>query len=203
MQRKRRHERYGPYTGSVKEREMRMKRLGTSLVVALALAGCATSRGGGDATAAGGIDVTRTHLGQALARPHISVEPLNASDANSPEFRAFAGSVERQLARLGYTIAPNRPASEQIARVVVSQGSRAALTTGWPAGLGPARSQADSEATLLDVRIQRRSDGSVFWQGRAVMEHAPGSDRAAVVERLATALFRDFPGESGRTIRVR
>jgi hypothetical protein len=182
---------------------MRMKRLGTSLVVALALAGCATQRGDGGASAAGGIDVTRTHLGQILARPQISVEPLNASDANNAEFRAFAGSVERQLARLGYTIAPNRPASEQIARVVVSHGSRAALTTGWPAGLGPASRLPNGEATLLDVRIQRRSDGSTFWQGRAVTEHSAGAPRAETVERLAAALFRDFPGESGRTIRVR
>jgi hypothetical protein len=187
----------------MKEREMRMKRLGTVLVVALALAGCATQRGDAGASAAGGIDVTRTHLGQILARPHISVEALNASDANNAEFRAFAGSVERQLARLGYTIAPNRPASEQIARVVVTHGSRAALTTGWPAGLGPASRLANSEATLLDVRIQRRSDGSTFWQGRAVTEHPAGAPRAETVERLAAALFRDFPGESGRTIRVR
>lgn len=179
-----------------------MNRLGTILVVALALAGCATSRGDG-AAAAGTIDVTRTHLGQVLARPQIAVEPVNAADANNPEFRASAASVERQLARLGYTIAANRPASEQIARVTVSAGSRSALTTGWPAGLGPARRAASGEAILLDVRIQRRSDGSVFWQGRAVTDAAAGTPRTAIVERLAQALFRDFPGESGRTIRVR
>lgn len=178
-----------------------MKRIATVLAAALALAGCATARGG--ASAAGAVDVSRTHLGQVLARPHIAVEPVNAADANSPEFRAYAASVERQLARHGYTIAANRPASEQIARVTVSQGSRAALTTGWPAGLGPASRAPNGEAILLDVRIQRRSDGSVFWQGRAVTEHAPGTPRAAIVERLAQALFRDFPGESGRTIRIR
>jgi hypothetical protein len=85
----------------------------------------------------------------------------------------------------------------------VTQGTRAALTAGWPAGLGRASRERDAVATLLDVRIQRRSDGSVFWQGRAVTETAAGTPRPAIVERLAAALFRDFPGESGRTIRVR
>ena len=178
-----------------------MKRLGTALVIALSLAGCATSRGGREQ--AGGVDVTRTHLGGQLARAQIAVEPVNAADRNNPEFQSFADAVERQLARHGYTIAANRPASEQIARVTVSQGSRAALTTGWPAGLGRGSSGANIVATLLDVRIQRRSDGTVFWQGRAVSETAAGTPRPAVVERLAEALFRDFPGESGRTIRVR
>jgi hypothetical protein len=180
-----------------------MKRLGTALAIALALAGCKTSGGDRGASAAGGVDVTRTHLGGQLARAQIAVEPVNAADSNNPEFAGFAEAVERHLARHGYTIAANRRASEQIARVTVSQGSRAALTTGWPAGLGQGSRQANVIATLLDVRIQRRSDGSVFWQGRAVTETAAGTPRAAVVERLAEALFRDFPGESGRTIRVR
>jgi hypothetical protein len=179
-----------------------MKRIGTALTVALALAGCATSRERGTQQA-GGVDVTRTHLGGPLARAQIAVEPVNAADRNQPDFAAIAATVERHLAGHGYTIAPNRPASEQIARITVSQGSRAALTSGWPAGLGPASRQANVVATMLDVRIQRRSDGTVFWQGRAVAETSAGTPRAAVVERLAAALFRDFPGESGRTIRIR
>jgi len=177
-----------------------MKRIGIALAVALSLAGCATSRGGG--AAAGGVDVTRTHLGGQLARAQIAVEPANAADANNPEFQAFSDAVERQLARHGYTIAANRPASEQIARLTVTQGTRAALTTGWPAGLGRAAG-GNVVATLLDVRIQRRSDGTVFWQGRAVTESPTGTPRSQIVDQLAAALFRDFPGESGRTIRVR
>jgi hypothetical protein len=173
--------------------------------MAAALAACSTSRerGGGGAQQAGAaVDVTRTHLGAQLARAQIAVEPVNAADANNPDWAAFSTTIERQLARHGYTIAANRPASEQIARVTVSQGSRAALTTGWPAGLAAGSRSRNVVATLLDVRIQRRSDGSVFWQGRAVAEMPAGTPRAQVVERLADALFRDFPGDSGRIIRV-
>ena len=175
---------------------------GFALVLSLVLAGCATG-GRGSASAAGGVDVTRTHLGQPIARAQIAVEPANAADANNPEFAAFAGIVEQHLVRIGYTIAQNRARSEQIARVSVQQGSRAALTTGWPAGLGEGSRGANMVATLLDVRIQRRSDSTVFWQGRAVTEAPAATPRAALVQRLADALFRDFPGESGRTIRVR
>jgi len=70
----------------------------------------------------------------------------------------------------------------------------------------PAEASAGVTATLLEVAIRRRSDGTVFWEGRAVAEAPTGSAEAApaaAVERLATALFRDFPGESGRTIRIR
>ena len=177
---------------------------GLALIAALSLAGCAST--GGRGAAAGGVDVMRTHLGQQLARAQIAVEPLNAADANNPEFAAFARAIEAQLARHGYTIAANRAQSEQIARIDIRQGSRSALTTGWPEGLEPGETGADQIATLLDVRIQRRSDGTVFWQGRAVTESRTGSaeaQRPAAVARLAEALFRDFPGESGRTIRVR
>ncbi|HEY0011432.1 MAG TPA: DUF4136 domain-containing protein [Allosphingosinicella sp.] len=174
-----------------------------AITVALALAACSTSRERGGTEQAGGVDVTRTHLGGQIARAQIAVEPVNAADANNADWQAVSDTIERQLARHGYGIAANRPASEQIARVTVTQGSRAALTTGWPAGLGAASRQGNVAATLLDVRIQRRSDGSVYWQGRAVMETPSGTPRAQVVERLAEALFRDFPGESGRTIRVR
>ena len=171
---------------------------GSTILLAAALAGC-TSVGGG-AAAMGGVDVSRTHLGQPIARAQIAVEPANPADANSPAFRASSAAVERELTRNGYTVVPMSRTSEQVARIEVREGSHAALTTGW-AGVQPRRGAA-ANAMLLDVRIQRRSDGSVFWQGRAVDENA-GADRGATVDRLAAALFRDFPGESGRTIRVR
>lgn len=172
----------------------------TAVLLAAALAGC-TAVGGGGAAAVGGVDVSRTHLGQPIARAQIAIEPANLADANSPEFRATSAAVERELTRNGYTVVPMSRTSEQVARIDVRQGSHAVLTSGW-AGVQPRRGAA-ATAMLLDVRIQRRSDGSVFWQGRAVDEGPANADRTAMVERLATALFRDFPGESGRTIRVR
>ena len=159
---------------------------GTMLVLGLTLSGCATRNAGTEE--AGGIAVTRTHLGQPIARGQIAVEAFNVADANSPEFASHASAVSQQLARLGWTVTPAR-GSEQVALIDVSE-------QGVGAGV----------ATMLDVRIRRRSEGSLIWQGKAVSEARAGgsaAERGTVVQRLAEAVFRDFPGESGRTITTR
>jgi uncharacterized protein DUF4136 len=196
-----------------------------ALALLASTAACSTM-GGGDS----GAEVTRFHLGQPIARGQIAVEPVDAADANGLEFRSYAGAVERQLARLGWTIVP-AGRSEQVALIDVQQGSRESLRQngssvsfglgagsggGWRGGSsvgggigigfplgGSAR---DVVGTMLQVSIKRRSDGTVFWEGRATTEAregTPGAQRTIAVEKLADALFRDFPGESGRTISVR
>jgi hypothetical protein len=58
----------------------------------------------------------------------------------------------------------------------------------------------------LSAQIRRRSDSTVVWEGRAVTESLSGqssSQPISVADKLATALFRDFPGESGITTTVR
>ena len=173
---------------------------GCTLLLAASLAACTTTGAGG----AGGIQVTTSHLGQPIARGPIAVEAFDQADANQPEFRNYAASVAQQLTRLGWTVVPTTTQSEQVALVDVQQGSWAALT---PRGAPlPPASRAGSVATLLEVRIRRRSDGTVMWEGRSIDEapaDSAGAQRTAAVEVLAAALFRDFPGVSGRTIRTR
>lgn len=199
-----------------------------AFVLAASLAGCSTGIGGGGGVQSG-VDVTRFHLGQPLARGQISVEAFDQADVNSIEFRSYAAAVERQLAALGWTIVGSAQGSnrlsEQVALVDVQQGSREALARRSPVsigvgggtggfrsgvgggvnfGLGGGRG-GELVGTLLEVRIKRRSEGTVFWEGRASLEAragAPEAQRTVAVERLAGALFRDFPGESGRTIRL-
>jgi hypothetical protein len=181
--------------------------------LALALSGCATG-GGGNASTAGGTDVARFHLGeQTIARGQIAIEPFDRADANRSEFRTYAAAVARELGRLGWTVVPGTTSTEQVALIDVEQGSRQAVAalTAARIGRGVAAAVTQGEAanvtaTLLEVGIRRRSDATVFWEGRAVGEARTGSAEAAstaAVDRLAAALFRDFPGESGRTIRVR
>lgn len=192
---------------------------GCALLLA-SLAGCTTS---GKPSA----NVTRFHLGQPIARGQIAVEPVDPATANGLEFRTYSAAIERQLARLGWSVVQTVGQSEQVALVDVQRGSREMLdrsgpvsvgvgggTGGWGGsgvgmgvgfnlGGGGSREQI---GTMLSVRIKRRSDGTVFWEGRAVTEAragTPEADPAGAVERLSEALFRDFPGESGRTIRVR
>ncbi|MGZ8297703.1 MAG: DUF4136 domain-containing protein [Allosphingosinicella sp.] len=182
------------------------------LLLAAALTACAGG-GGKERPAAGGVDVARFHLGEPVARAQIAIEPFDKADGNRPEFPAYAAAVGRQLSRLGWTVVPSTARSEQVALIDLEQGSREAIAALSAARIGrgvsatvPAGTSADVTATLLEVAIRRRSDGTVFWEGRAVDEAATGAAgaaRTAAVERLAGALFRDFPGESGRTIRVR
>ncbi|HWH21944.1 MAG TPA: DUF4136 domain-containing protein [Allosphingosinicella sp.] len=175
--------------------------------LSLSLAGCAAAPFGASSD---GIDVARFHLNQPFARSQIAVDAADPADRNPPEFAFYRQAVEAQLRRLGWTIVPTTGQSEQIALIDVEQGSRAALasrrTIGGGAPIGSGRGAADLVTTLLEVSIRRRSDATVFWEGRADMEARAGSAAASpgeAVPRLAAALFQDFPGESGRTIRLR
>lgn len=200
-----------------------MMRWGSVLIAAALAAGCATEFGGG---AQSGASVTRFHLGQPIARGEIAVEPADRSEAGTLEFAQLAAPIERELTRLGWTVVQGNARSEQVAVVRVDQGSREArsrsgLSIGVGGGTGgyrgggvgvgvggtiPLGRAGPIIVTDLGIRIQRRSDATVAWEGRAQMEArigAPGSDAREATDRLARALFQDFPGESGRTIRVR
>jgi hypothetical protein len=196
-----------------------MRKLAVVTLGALALAGCATK----PAT-----QVTRFHLNQPIARGQIVVEPMVAAERNSLEFRNYASIVGAELARLGFAEAPGLAPSEQVAALMVERGSRETLarSSGVSIGLGggsfgrrsgvgvgggvsfPIGGNRPQEVvmTRLTVQIKRRSEGTVIWEGRAetaAKSSAPEAQPAAAVQRLASALFRDFPGPSGRTIAVK
>ncbi len=184
----------------------------------LVLAGCAAQTPP--------VELTRFHLGQPIAPGQIAVEPRNPNDAKSLEFENFAGSIARELKGRGFTIAPNLPQSELVAVVDVETATRetgperskftiglGGGTFGGGVGVGggvniPVGKKITPRSTRTDlfIQIKRRSDGSVIWEGRARTEARDGTpyaSPAAAVDRLATALFKDFPGVSGRTITVK
>ena len=197
---------------------------GGAILAAALLAGCAT-----ETSLDAGASVTRFHLGQQIARSQIAVEPADRADAASLEFSQIAAPVERELTRLGWTVVRGNARSEQVAVVRIDQAVREGQrrrsglsigvgggTGGWGrSGVGvgvggtvPIGGARPNQIVLteLGVRIQRRSDATVAWEGRAQTEARGGSpmaDPRAAADRLASALFQDFPGESGRTIRVR
>jgi hypothetical protein len=185
------------------------------LLGALALAGCASTPP---------TRVTRFHLGDAIARGQIAVEPLLPADQGSPEFQAYASIVGAELARLGFSEAPGLTRSEQVAAIVVDRSffdgppkssfsiGLGGATFGRHTGLGGGVSvpvagrPSQNVATRLTVQIKRRSDGTTIWEGRAETAGrfgAPGTQPEEAVRKLAAAMFRDFPGVSGRTINVK
>ena len=190
-----------------------------TMLLAVALAGCTSS-----GRVVQPVEATRFHLNQPIARGEVAVEPF-AGAAAGPEFNVYAAAVARQLAALGWSLAPEVGASEQVALVGIEQGSLAEAprrspvsvgvgggTGGYGSGVGVGvglnlggKRSGEIIRTTLQVRIKRRSDGTVFWEGRAsdaVRAGAEEAQPAAIADRLASALFRDFPGESGHTIRV-
>lgn len=184
--------------------------------------GCMT---GGSVAIMPDVQVTRFHLGGDPARGQIAVQPFDGAEAGSLEFSHQAAAVERELTALGWTVVRGNPRSEQVALVRLEQGARQGLRrSGFSIGLGggsygrglgvgggvnvPVGGVGTGQVVVseLSVRIQRRSDSTAIWEGRARGEARggrPEADPAAIANRLSGALFRNFPGESGRTVRVR
>jgi len=183
---------------------------------ALALAGCTTVQP---------VEVTRFHLDQPLGRGSIDVQPLAAAGPASLEFKTYAAAVQGELLRLGYTAAPGETA-QYLATVNFMRTPRGVIDEGPPVTLGLGvggfgrhvgggagggigvgkHRRKELIASQLSVRITDRATGSTVWEGRAEMDGAVGerqADPAATAARLAHALFQGFPGESGRTIKVK
>ena len=62
--------------------------------------------------------------------------------------------------------------------------------------------RGEAALTRLSVQLRERG-GSTVWEGRAQTEDKTGVGQREVAQRLAYALFRDFPGVNGRTITVK
>ena len=171
------------------------------------LAACSTA-GSDTAPVLRGTNVTRIHLGGQFARGEIAVEPRFAMQAAGGVYQpAFADAVAAELRTLGFTPAATPATSEFVATVDVATGTMASLKARTPAaGTAPtgAETTPNAFASQLAVQLKRRSDGSIVWEGHAQTGARAGAvPSAATVQKLARAMFRDFPGESGRTINVR
>ena len=167
------------------------------------------------------VDATRFHLGQVNERGTVAVEPAPGAPGGM-EFGVYANSVGQELQRLGFAQVDGVGQSLYVATVDIRTGARERAGGSSPVsigvgggtgsfgggvgggisfGLGGGRG-GSVVATQLSVQLKRRSDQTIVGEGRARGE-ASERDSAALAQRLASALFRDFPGESGRTITVR
>lgn len=202
-----------------------MKRsIGLALATAsVALAGCATNT-------VRPVEVTRFHLGAPLERGTLIIQPAPGGDASSLEFRTYAAAVEREALRNGFgtpaaggtaqylgvvgftrTVREGPPRSSGVS-IGLGGGSYGG---GYGGGVGVGggvsfpigkRRYRELVTTDLSVQIRRRADATVIWEGHAVNTAdgaAIDAQPDAAAAKLAGALFRGFPGESGRTITVR
>lgn len=200
-------------------KDSRMKKAVYFISVAglLALSGCVVPTGP--------VEVTRFNRaaeGVTYGNGSYSVEVAGDSAvgqglAASP----YLAAVVREMQRVGYTdkvgggsdvtaevrvstadIRPQRnPVSVGVGGSAGSYGSGVGLGVGIDLS---GRSKWQVETTLA-VRIIRRSDNLVIWEGKAVQAAKAGSPAAQpgiAASKLAEAMFKDFPGVSGETIRV-
>jgi hypothetical protein len=134
----------------------------------------------------------------------------------------YLSAVSRELQSIGYQ--EKLDSSDVIAEVSVDVqkiegaqrspvsvgvgGSTGSYGSGVGVGVGinlGGLSQGVSIETVLRVRLLRRTDNLVIWEGRAAQRAAaksPAAQPGIAASKLASALFKGFPGESGKTVTV-
>lgn len=189
-----------------------------ALLGGLALSGCATTPGP--------VEVTRFVAPEAtaqLGRGTIFVETAPGTETDSLELASYKAAVARELAALGYVEAPRGEAS-QIAQVRVERfadirerqrspvsvgvgGSTGSYGSGLGVGIGINLGGGPKEkvTTNIGVMIRERESNATIWEGRAefaVDVKSPLAETEANAATVASALFREFPGNNGETIAV-
>ncbi len=186
-------------------------RLALAMGAALALGGCAAT--------VSPVQVTRFHLEQPIAPATVAIE----AGAASLEAGSYRAAVVAELKRLGFAEAAEgaryavsvtnsrdeREAAPRRSPVTIGIGGGtggygSGVGLGASFGLGGTKTRTDIVARMA-VRLTDRASGATLWEGRAettAPSSAPAAQPGLAAEKLATALFKDFPGPSGRTITV-
>jgi hypothetical protein len=189
------------------------------MTTALLLSGCVVPTGP--------VEVTRFNRvaeGQGYGSGSYAV--VAGGGVSSLAASPYLAAVSREMQRVGY--AENSAAGDVIATVGFSAMEAEAARRRSPVSVGVGGSTGGYRSgvglgvgldltsllnkpkarilTELSVRITRRGDDLVIWEGKAVQESSAGTPAAQpgiAASKLAEALFKDFPGKSGETITVR
>ncbi len=198
------------------------------LAAALALGGCATAVPPVEVTRFHTNAVAGWTPGTRYA---IATAPLDASGTGAPgaampslEWNSYRSAVDQQLQRQGLVAAGSNERAPLLVRISfdrseqLSEGRRSPVSVGVGGstgsygsgvGLGLGINLGGGPRRMVDlqlsVRIDDAASGQALWEGRAltaVPVKAPANQPSLAAAKLAEALFKDFPGESGRTISV-
>lgn len=196
------------------------------LAAALASSGCATAIAPVEVTRFHRIDSSAAVSAGSYA---IVARDARPDETASLADRSYQAAVAQQLDRLGYrsalTMASGEP--DYIVTVGMDRAERPAearnggVSVGVGGGTGGYRSgvgvgvgldltslfadRRDVIATRMTVQIARRGDALALWEGRAetvARTGTPAAQPGLAADKLASALFADFPGRSGETINV-
>jgi hypothetical protein len=149
--------------------------------------------------------------------------------AGGLEFTTYANAVAAEMTELGYTRAASPEAADMLVRFDyrVDNGRERVRTdftgfgasrwgpwSGWGGGFGawgfgfndpffggPEVRSYTIYTSAIDLKIDRTADGQRLFEGKA--EAVSRSNRLPrLVPNLVDALFTDFPGNSGETVRI-
>jgi len=198
-----------------------MTRLALPVALALGLAACATPFKA---------DVSRFAV--PLPAPQGQTFAVVAEDpklAGGLEFATYANEVAAEMTQLGYARAASPETADMLVRFDyrVDNGRERVRTDlngagfnrwgpwgGWGGGFGawgfgfndpffggPEVRSYTIYTSAIDVKIDRTADGQRLFEGKA--EAVSRSNRLTqLVPNLVDAIFTDFPGNSGETLRI-
>lgn len=181
---------------------------------------------GGCTTSMAPIDVTRFHGPTVPQGESVAVVAAPGADGSSIEYRTYANAVRAALSRSGFAVADAGGMAPLVAAIDYQttidrpidtrgkpvsgyvSGGGGSYGGGVGVGLGINLSGPPKAiiASRLAVRLQRAATGEALWEGRAetrAREGTPGAQPGIAAGKLADALFRDYPGQSGATITVK
>jgi hypothetical protein len=142
----------------------------------------------------------------------IAIEARNPDGETDPEMASFVDAVSQTLTSKGFTIFDDPAHAAYRAELVLN---RVGVGTGMGkdphgdtigvVGTGvvlPLSTGASSVVTLqrtrLEIRIRRRGDQTIIWNGAAVTVRGPDSRKGAektIASDLSEALLRSYPVE--------
>ena len=194
-------------------------KLVSAALMPLALLACTTA-------GSGPVDVTRFHRANevTMAPGSYRIETPSQYAAGSLEASAWNQAVAAELNKLGFTQASGTatysvtvghartmidpalggrrsPVSVGVGGSTGSYGSGVGLGVGINLS-GPPKPRIGYD---LSVRISRSADKEVMWEGRASTETKKGSaadQPNLIATKMAQSLFKGFPGENGKSIRI-
>ena len=192
------------------------------LLAAAPLAACATG------PQSFPVEATRFHYDAVAQRGTIAVEPLAGPSSASLEYKTYAAAVQAELLKHGFTNPAPGATPEYIATVGFTRTNRdlpprrspvsiglggGGYSGGWRGGGGvgggisfPVGGSSARSGVVTELAVRIRHGADAIWEGQAQSltdTTAPDADVGSIAARLSTALFTDFPCESGRTIEVK
>jgi len=167
-------------------------------------------------------EVSRFHLDKPIAKQPVYLKPADGTKADSLEYGQYASIVSAELAALGFPQAQS-PDAPLTATLGIQRGLQPVPPKRSPFSIGigggsfggnvgvggsvnvPVGGSAGGQmyVTQLAVTLIATDENAVKWEGTAVRTGESGPESpTATMQALARALFQDFPGPSGKTVKV-